>query len=132
MKKILFVDDDFVYLKFLKRNLEAYNAQFYLTGAEALTRINQQTYDFIFLDMNMFLDGVMIVNLGNGRLKDSKVYIITGDDEASLRLRDKIESIKDKIAGVLFKDNPHVINQIKQILGEPPKWDGIERRKDGK
>jgi DNA-binding NtrC family response regulator len=82
---ILLVDDEFVILKVLSRELRAEN--FSVTpvssGSEAISALQGSSYDLVITDLTMEgIDGVDILKIAKKLAPQTSVIIITGYDDS--------------------------------------------------
>lgn len=97
----MFVDDDPDFIDLLKHKAKGIQACFVYTGAEALMQIKYNRFDVVVLDYDMFIDGVTLVKLSNGRLRSAKVYFLTGCEKSLVA--QKAIPIKEKVCGIYDK-----------------------------
>lgn len=109
--KVLFVDDNHLFLSALKMKFEdVVEGTFCYTGAEGLEHLRHNQFDVVVLDLMMFLDGVTFVKLANGRLKNSKVYFLSGLPMIEIEAR--IEPIKNRVQGCFEKSDIQGLEKV--------------------
>ena len=86
--KLLLVDDSQIVLNIIDKTLEGISENDKAAnGAEAISRISQENYDGVFLDISMpDFDGFQVLEVLNQSGIDIPVTVLTGsDDEKTIR-----------------------------------------------
>ena len=79
--RIMVIDDEPIVIKRLKPALEksGYEVEVFLTGKEAIERIDKAAFDIVVTDVRMDeVDGIDVLNYVHSKTPKTKVIIITG------------------------------------------------------
>ena len=123
MTKILVVDDDVIWQKFISEILtrEGYEIEICPSGVEAVEKLEKGgTYDLILTDLIMpELDGMGVLNHLRSKEDTTPVIVLSGGG-VTLSSEDAIRSVEGMVAGVLEKPVQYqeLVHKIKTVLEE--------------
>ena len=112
-KTVLIIDDDTLLCWVLERRLSlmGVNAVSASTGDEGLNKVRQQTYDLIFVDINLpDINGLELLDKIQELSLHSKLIVITAETNEDYR-RDAINK-----GAFDFIENPFGFSEIKKVV----------------
>ena len=113
--RILVVDDEQTIVKTIVRALElsGYHADGAASGKEALTVLNQASYDLMLIDMRMpEIDGIEVMHRAHQLQPGLAIIVLTGH----ATLDSAIAAIKSEAADYLLK--PASVHDIASAIGQ--------------
>ena len=125
--KILFVDDDQLILRGLRRSLEEYSTfwdyDFALSGKEALILLQSKTYDAIITDLLMpVMDGMKLLEIVSEKHPGVMRFVLSGNtnDEQALKLASLVHQMYPKPCGMdqIFKSVEQAC-RLREALADP-------------
>jgi putative nucleotidyltransferase with HDIG domain len=127
MHKILFVDDDELILRGLKRSLEEYSTfweyDFALSGIDALQKLKTKSYDAIISDLLMpVMDGLKLLEIVNEEYPEVMRFVLSGNtnDAQALKSVSLVHQMFPKPCGMnqIFKSVEQAC-RLRDALADP-------------
>lgn len=114
---ILVVDDEDTLRLGMKARLESqgFTVDTAANGEEAMSKIQEQTYDLVLLDINMpFVNGIQVLEFITAEHRDTDVIMLTGFSDFSLAMECLKKGAKDYLVKPI--DTSELVARLKSFL----------------
>ena len=114
---ILVVDDEDTLRLGMKARLETqgFNVDTAANGEEAMTKLQQQSFDLVLLDINMpFVNGIQVLEYITAEHQDTDVIMLTGFSDFSLAMECLKKGAKDYLVKPI--DTSELVARLKSFL----------------
>lgn len=121
---ILFVDDDKIAQKLMKKFLKGWNINCASSGEEALEKMEEKTFAIVLLDYQMpGMNGIELLRRIKKRYSMVQVVMITGSDDLNTLITSLSEGADDFILKPVKKDT--LFKVLNNTCDKITRWTGV-------